>query len=170
MHPEYPIECRCSHRSEAAQLPFAQKAMQLLPQRPGAVFEPTSQGLRVIAETEMDLEKPLEILRDIFGEQLHVDPPAVRYRSTVPREEPHMGLRVLAAPAHFEVLRNELLLRGATILDAEQNKHFCVLRATAPLQKLFGYHSVVAQLTADRGHLVMWLSHYAAVTEPAVDR
>ncbi len=165
MRPEFPIECRCSHRGEPLQLPFAQKAMQMLPHRAETVFEPTPQGLRVIAETEMALERPLEILRDVFGEQLHVEPPAVRYREGASLEEPHMGLRVLAAPMHFEILRNDLLLRGATIVDAEQSKHFAVLRAVAPLKKLFGYHAFVAQHTSRRGQLVMWLSHYAAVAD-----
>jgi hypothetical protein len=162
MRPEFPIECRCSHSGEASQLPFAQKAMQMLPHGPGIEFEPTAQGLRVIAETEMDLERPIEILRDVFGAKLHVDPPAVRYRADKPLEEPYMGLRVMAGPLHFDALKNDLLLRGATIMDEEQNKHFSVLRATAPLKKLFGYHGKVAQLTGGRGHLVMWLSHYAA--------
>jgi hypothetical protein len=160
MRPEFPIECRCSHRGEPSQLPFAQRAMQMLPQGPGILFEPTAQGLRVIAETEMDLERPIEILRDVFGEKLHVHPPAVRYRDDKPQQEPHMGLRVMAGPGHFEALKQDLVNRGATIMDAEQTKHFSVVRASAPLKDLFGYHATVAQLTGGRGHLVMWLSHY----------
>ena len=47
MRPEFPIECRCSHRGEPSQLPFAERAMQMLPQGPGIVFEPNTKAFTV---------------------------------------------------------------------------------------------------------------------------
>jgi len=166
MHMEFPIECKCSHRGERFQLAFARKAMQMLPEREETAFEPTADGLTLLAETEMALERPISILREVYGEELRIEPVAVRYKRGESVQEPHMGVRLLCAPNQFEALQLDLQNRGAKILDAELRRQFGVLRATAPLIALVGYPARVAKLTSGRGQLVMWLSHYAPVEEP----
>jgi predicted membrane GTPase involved in stress response len=166
MSREYPIECNCSHRAERFQLSFARKAMEILPQGKEIAFQTTARGLTVLGETEMALERPLNILREVYGEQLRVDPPAVRYQTNALVEEPHMGLRVLCAPAQFEPLRHDLFQRRASILDAEVTVQFGILRASAPLRSLVGYPTHVSQLTDGKARLVMWLSHYEPMDPP----
>ena len=163
MHAEFPIECRCSHRGERFQLAFARKAIRMLPEREETAFQPTADGLTLLAETEMALERPISILREVYGEELRIEPVAVRYKRGERVQEPHMGVRLLCAPNQFEPLQLDLQHRGAKILDAEVSRQFGILRATAPMTALVGYPARVAKLTSGRGQLVMWLSHYAPV-------
>jgi hypothetical protein len=162
-HREFAIECVCSHRSEAFQLAFARKAIEVLPQCEEIALEPTHAGLKVLAETELAFEQPLARLREVYEGDLRVTPPAVRYRRGEVVEEPHMGLRVLCAPTHFPGIKRDLLMRGAQVLDAELNARFGVLRAAASLVQLVGYPARIRQMTSDRARLWMWLSHYAPV-------
>lgn len=170
MHKDFPIERRCSHLADRFQLGFARKAMQLLPQGEETAFAPGPQGLVILAETEMALERPVKILSEVFGDQVRIGPPTIRYRrsanSAASTEEPHMGLRVLCAPACYEAVRRDLQLRKAVILDAEVNRQFGIVRARAPLAALIGYPDKLAELTAGHGQLVMWLSHYETLEEP----
>ncbi len=166
MRPEFPIECRCSHRHERFQLAFARKAIEVLPRDEETAFEPSAKGLTLLAETEMALERPLRVLREVYGDEIRIEPPAIRYHHGAKLEEPHMGLRVLCSPQHFEVVRRDLRLRKASIMDAEVNLRFGIVRASAPLAALFGFPDRLAQITLGHGKLVMWLSHYAPVEEP----
>ena len=164
MHPEYPIECTCSHRRERFQLAFARNAIELLPQREDASYVSSPQGLVVLAETEAALERPVRILRETYGDEVCIGEPKVRYRQGATLEEPYMGVRVLCAPRHFRAVRMDLEARGAEILDAEETDQFGIVRATAPLAVLLGYSCRLAELTAGRAQHTMWLSHYAPVT------
>lgn len=166
MRPEFPIECHCSHRHERFQLAFARQAMEVLPRDEETAFEPSARGLTVLAETEMALERPLRVLREVYGEQVRIDPPAIRYHHAATVEEPHMGLRVLCAPQYFDAVRRDLRLREASIMDAEVNRSFGIVRASASLAALFGFPDRLTALTQGQGKLVMWLSHYAPIQEP----
>lgn len=170
MHKDYPIERRCSHLADRFQLGFARKAMQVLPQDEETAFAPGPQGLVILAETEMALERPVKILSEVYGDQVRIGPPTIRYRrgahSGASTEEPHMGLRVLCAPACYEAVRHDLGLRQAVILDSEVNRQFGIARARAPLAALIGYPAKFAELTSGHGQLVMWLSHYETLEEP----
>lgn len=166
MRPELPIECTCSHRHERFQLAFARKAIEFLPRDEEIAFEPSAKGLTLLAGTEMALERPLRRLREVYGDEIRIDPPAVRYHQGPQLEEPHMGLRVLCAPEHFDAVRRDLDARGASVMDAEVNRRFGIVRASAPLAGLFGFPDRLAQITSGHGQVVMWLSHYAPVEEP----
>jgi|HigsolmetaAR204D_1030405.scaffolds.fasta_scaffold00241_7 predicted membrane GTPase involved in stress response len=165
MYPEFPIECECSYRPPRFNLAFARKALEVL--RPGhdVAAEASPRGLTLLAETEMALEEPLSVLRDMYGNNIQVGPPKVRYRQNAEQlEEPYMGLRIRCRPAYFTRLRIDLVRRGADISDAELTSLCGVLRATAPLAVLVGYPAHVRTVTEGTAQLVMWLSHYAPVT------
>jgi translation elongation factor EF-G len=166
MREDYPIERHCSHPGEPFQLKFARNAMQILPQDEETAFKPGPRGLLILAETEMALERAAKRLADVYGDDVRIGPPTVRYRQGAHTEEPHMGLRVLCAPEQFEAVRQDLCMRQAAILDAEVNRHFGIVRARAPLAALLGYPGRLAQLTRGHGQLVMWLSHYEALEDP----
>jgi translation elongation factor EF-G len=168
-HPEFPLECRCSDRTERRQLAFAARALDLLPQRPDAAYEADATGLCIYAETELALERPLSILKDVYGQSLHIEPPTIRYRVADVVEEPHMSVRVLCASSHFPAVRQNLLARGAAVLDEELRPPVGVIRATAPLRKLIGYSQWLAQHTSGNAREVMWLDHYAPCADAALE-
>jgi len=163
---DFPIETCCSHRGERFQLDFARQVMQLLPRTSGASYAPDARGLVIAAQTEMDLERPVRRLTDIYGDMLRVGPLTVRYRHGQTIEQPIMALRVLCPPGCYEGVREDLRARDARIMDAEVNRRFGIVRATAPLAKLLGYPDRFASITGEKGQLVMWLSHYEQLDEP----
>lgn len=161
MHSKYTIECTCSHGQEPLQITFARRAIDLLPTTEETAFEARADGLAILAETESALERQLELLREVYGEQLRISPPSIRYRTGASTDEPHMQLRVLVPPQCFDSIKADLEQRGARILDSELTHQFGVLRATARLAALLGYAHRFDEITASRGNQVMWLSHYA---------
>lgn len=163
---DFPIETCCSHRGERFQRDFAQKAIPLLPDDSSTSYAPDARGLVIAAETEMALERPLRRLADVYGEMVRIGPPTVRYRHGDRIEQPVMGLRVLCPPSCYEHIREDLRLRRAAIMDAEVNRQFGIVRASAPLAVLLGYPDRFASMTAGRGQLVMWLSHYEHLDDP----
>lgn len=170
MHREFAIECTCSHRSERFQLAFARTAMEIVPKDESTAFEPSGDGLTLLAETELSLERPLMRLREVYGDELHVGSPLVRYRRGKRLEEPYMGLRVLCGPQCFDAIRRDLFMRRAKILDSELNASFGVIRAEVRLSSLVGYPARFDAITNGRGQLAMWLSHFAPVEpEPPGD-
>jgi hypothetical protein len=169
MHQEFPLEQICSHADESYQVAFARDALQILPQREDGSAEATHQGLVLRGETEGALERPIDLLKEIYGDQIRIGSRRIRYRRSSQLEEPHMGLRVLCASAHFAAVKADLLARGAVILDADATPQFGVVRATARLANLLGYSSAVAELTAGSAREVIWLSHYATVDGPPPD-
>lgn len=162
----YPIERCCTHRSERFQLAFARKAMEVLPHDDSTLFEPGPRGLLIAAETEIELERPVRRLEEVYGDMVRFGPPAVRYRRTDRVEQPFMGLRVLCSPEHYEAVREDLRSRRAALMDAEVNRRFGIVRACAPLAALLGYPTTLARITGGRGQLVMWLSHYEQLDDP----
>ncbi len=165
MYSRFPIQCECSYSKDRFNLAFARKAMEVIRPEKELVLEPSTRGLTLLAETEMALERPIAVLKDVYGDEVRVGPPTVRYHEGVRVEEPYMGLRIRCQPEHFERLKGDLLRRGAALSDAERN-HICgVLRASAPLATLVGYPAHVRAASEGTAQLVMWLSHYAPVTD-----
>lgn len=166
MYPRFPIQCECSYRQERFNLQFARKAMELLRPNHELALEPSRRGLTLLAETELALERPIAVLRDVYGSEIRIGPPTVRYhQGSQQLEEPYMGVRIRCEPAHFNMLRADLLKRGAKLTDAEVT-HLCgVLRATAPLVTLVGYPAYLREATQGKAQLVMWLSHYEPVDD-----
>jgi hypothetical protein len=163
---DYPVEQCCSHRGERFQLEFAHKAMELLPKDPSTSYAPNARGLIIAGETEMALERPVRRLADVYGDMVLIGPPTVRYRRGARLEQPIMGLRVLCTPACYDAIREDLRSRQAAIMDAEVNRRFGIVRASAPLARLLGYPDRFARLSAGKGRLVMWLSHYELLDDP----
>jgi predicted membrane GTPase involved in stress response len=166
-HPEFPLERTCFHRYEPFQLTFARHALQLLPDDDRAFFEASHRGLVLRAETEAALERPIEILKDYFGNQISIGRPTVRHHHGRTVEEPHMVVRVKCRPEHFDFIIADLATRNAVVLETEAQPAFRVIRATAPLARLLGYAQSLADLTGKSAHQVMWLSHYAPVQASA---
>lgn len=163
---EYPLERICSLKSEPTQLAFARNAMPYLPARQDRVFLEKSQGLVIRGETEDAIEAPVRTLRDLYGDNVEIGPLTIRYRPGDTVEEPYMGVRVSGPAKHFDAIKEDLVARGATVLDAERIGPLGVVRATAPLASLIGYAKSLAELTSNSANQVMWFSHYAPVRRP----
>lgn len=166
MTADFPVERYCTHRAETFQLAFAERALELLPRDERTAFRPGRAGLTIAAETEIAMARPLRRLEELYGDEVRISPPKVRYRHGDRIEQPFMGLRVLCAPVSFEPIREDLRMRGATIMDAEVNRRFGIVRACAPLAALLGYPDALHRITGGREKLVMWLSHYEQLDEP----
>jgi elongation factor G-like protein len=158
--PQHPLERLCRLNAEGPQLTFAQRALWLMPQRSDCGFEASCEGLLMRGETELSLERPIALLQEVYGEQLAIGPLTIRYHRGALVEEPHMGVRVLCAARDFQAVRNDLVERGAKILDEEVTQIVGVVRATAPLAKLLGFPRRLLTLTAGGARELMWLSHY----------
>lgn len=169
-HPEYPLERLCSHLYEPFQLTFARHAEQVLREADEVEAEATHRGLLLRGETEAAFEHSIELLRNNFGNQIHVGPAAVRYHNGTTVEEPHMGLRVKCSPEHVEGVSADLNARNALVVALEVGPTCAVIRAVAPLAKLLGYGARLAELTSGAARQVTWLSHYAPMeTSPPGD-
>jgi translation elongation factor EF-G len=166
MYSRFPIQCECSYSRERFNLAFARKAMEVVRPCKELAMEPSSRGLTLLAETEMALERPIAMLRDVYGDEVRISAPIVRYHEGARLEEPHMGLRIRCQPQHFKALHADLMRRGATVIDAEINRLCGVVRASAATHKLLGYPKHVRETTDGTAQLVMWLSHYEPVDGP----
>ena len=159
--PEYPLERICSHCYAPFQLTFARQAAQLVREADEVDVEATHRGLLLRGETEEAFVHSVQLLRDYFGNQIRIGPAVVRYHNGATVEEPHMGLRVLCGPEHFEPVKADLDARDAVIVASEIGPTCAVIRATVPLAKVLGYASHLAKQTSGTAHHSMWLSHYA---------
>jgi hypothetical protein len=165
-HPEYPLERLCVHAYEPFQLTFARHARQLVHECEEVELVVSHQGLTIRGETEEDIEGALESLKEFYGPQIRVSPPAVRYHHGVTLEQPWMGLRVRCASEQLEAVKIDLIVRDATLVSSEIQSHVGVIQACAPLCYLIGYRAALARLTGGSGEHLMWLSHYAPVQGP----
>lgn len=166
MYSRFPVQCECSYSRERFNLAFARKAMEIVQPGKELAMEPSSRGLTLLAETEMALERPIATLREVYGEEVRIGAPTVRYHEGARIEEPHMGLRIRCDPQHFDALHGDLFHRKAHVVDAEINRLCGVVRASAPMSRLLGYPQHVREVTDGTAQLVMWLSHYEPLNDP----
>lgn len=166
-HTEFPVERLAQLATSPFQIGFARQVMRVLERSDHIVFEPTHDGLLMRAQNEDALAKPVELLHDLYGEDLVLLPPQVRYMSLGNRPyEPIMLLRVRIAPRHRTAVRDDLVERQATMLEEHEKTSICVLRAEAPLRKLLGYGETLATLTDGTGLHWMWLDRYVPMDDP----
>jgi translation elongation factor EF-G len=143
---------------------FALRAIEMLAVALDYGVAASQEGLIVRGETESSLERPVELLKAMYGEQLRVGPLAIRYRHRGGViEEPYMGVRVLCAAEYYVAVREDLIGRGGALADAEVTPQVGVVRATVSLARLLGYSQHVHDLTDGSGREVMWFSHYAPI-------
>lgn len=168
-HPEYPLERVCSHLYEPFQLTFARNAQQHFLVREDVEVVPSHQGLAVRAETEDSIDAAIVLLKDLYGPNLRIGPPTIRYHRGRMLEQPWMGLSIRCAPEHLDAVNADLIDREATIVSCEIEPAQSLLEARAPLAALLGYRSDLEKLSAGSARHAMWLSHYAPVESPPPD-
>ena len=159
----YPIEQLARSSRTRFQMGFARMTISRLPQLDEVAFEPSTQGLKILAASELALTTPGEIIRQIHADEVEIGKPRVRllYGDTV--REPIMWVRVSVRDTDAEAVVLDLLRRDAAIEEADWRQPRTVIRALAPLRNLLGYPRALAQLSAESPDLRMWPSHYQAL-------
>lgn len=166
-HSEFPIQRLAQLASSPFQIGFARQVTRMLESSDLITFEATHDGLLMRAQNEDALSRPAALLRDLYGEDLVLHPPRVRYMSLGNRPyEPIMLLRVRIAPRHRQAVSDDLAARDVALLEAHERPSVCVLRAEAPLRRLLGYGETLSALTNGNGLYWIWLNRYVPIDDP----
>jgi len=168
-HPEFPLERLCSHLYVPFQLTFARNAQQHFLVREDVEVVASHQGLAIRAETEDAIDAAIVILKDLYGPNLRIGPPTIRYHKGILLEQPWMGLSIRCTPEHLDAVNADLTDREATIVSCDIEPARCLVQARAPLAALLGYRSDLEKLTAGSARHAVWLSHYAPIESPPPD-
>jgi predicted membrane GTPase involved in stress response len=158
MYPDLPIQQLLRRNDTRFQLGFARQARNLIPLRDEFVATPSRDGLRVLGRNEDALRLPVEVLRDVYGPNLDVQPPEVRFART---QEPVMHVRVSVDTRFLEAVKGVLQKRGATLQEEYVRPNYCVVRYEAPLADLLGLPDELSRASAGRARQWIALSHYA---------
>ena len=161
---DLPIEQLVRRRETRFQLGFANEACEVVPPSEEFRLAPSHKGLRVLGKNEDALSMPVELLRDVYGAKLQVQPPEVRLIEGVQVKQPVMHVRISTEKRFLAAVKRALLERGAVPEEEYVHKNACVLRYEAPLADLLGLPAELRLLCGDRVEHRMALSHYALVT------
>jgi hypothetical protein len=161
MHEDsYPVEQIARHVRTRFQIGFARLTMQMLPDLDDVAYEASGEGLRILGASEPALRIPGEIVRQIHGDDVVLEPPRVRLAYHGRVREPVMGMRASMSEAHAPRVVRDLLDRGASIEEIALAHGRCTVRALGRLRLLLGYPDALMHLSDQTSELVMWLSHY----------
>jgi hypothetical protein len=163
MHYDHPIEVLARSTRTRFQLGFARRTVRLVPSFKDVVFEPSAEGLLVLAADEAALALPVEALRQMHGGEVEIGEPRVRFFVDGVVHEPVMWVRAAVDSGFVDAVARDLAARGAEMQEIDPTPARPVIKALAPLARLLGYPKAIAALTAGSADLVMWLSHYAPV-------
>ena len=164
MYFDLPIEQLIRRKDIRFQLGFASQARGLLPQREEFALAASQEGLRVLARNEEGLALPVEVLREVYGPRLDVQPPKVRLLEGVQVKEPVMHVRISLETRFRSVVKKALEARRANPTEEYVRSSYCVLRYEARLADLLGLPAELGQLTAGKAKHWIVLSQYAIVT------
>jgi hypothetical protein len=168
-HPEFPLERLCSHLYEPFQLTFARNAQQHFVAREDVEVGASHKGLAIRGETEDSIDAATVILKDLYGSDLRIGPPTIRYHLGRSLEQPWMGLRIRCKPEHLDDVNADLIDREATIVGCDVESAQSVIQARAPLASLLGYRLSLEMISSGTAQHAMWLSHYAPIENTPPD-
>ena len=164
MHFDMPIEQLVRCNDTRFQLGFASQAKEVVPAQDEFVLAPSREGLRVLARNEESLGAPVEVLREVYGPRLDIQPPKVRLIEGVQVKEPIMHVRIALETRFRDLVKRAMEARRATPAEEYVRSTYCVLRYEARLADLLGLPAELARLTAGKARHWIVLSHYAIVT------
>ena len=165
MHDDYPIEQVVRHARSRFQIGFARLTMHMLPDLDDVAYEPSFEGLRILGASELALETPGDIVRQIHAGEVEFEAPRVRLAYHGQVYEPVMGVRASIGEADVAPVVEDLLERGAKLEEIDRRHGRATVRATGRLRVLLGYPRALAHFSDDGTDLAMWLSHYAPANE-----
>ena len=168
---EFPIEQVARSVRSRFQRGFARLTMHMLPNLDDVAYEASIEGLRILATSESALRVPIEVVRQVHGNDVVIEPPRVRLAYRDVPCEPVMALRVSVDDRHVQAVVDDLAAREAKVAEIHRRHGRATVRATGRLRTLIGYPDAVACLTGGAADLVMWLVGYVDtldVAAPAV--
>jgi predicted membrane GTPase involved in stress response len=163
MYRDLPIEQLVRRADTRFQFGFANEARDLVPARDEFMLAPTRHGLRVLGRNEDSLQRPVAVLREVYGPRLEVHPPEVRLIGGVRLQEPIMHVRISINSRDLDAVKAALEKRGATPAEEYVRSSYAVLRYEAPLADLLGLGTELSQLADGSAKHWIVLSHYAVV-------
>jgi predicted membrane GTPase involved in stress response len=158
MHFDLPIQQLLRRKDTRFQFGFARQARDLVPARDEFVLAASREGLRVLGRNEDALRIPVEVLRDVYGPKLEVQPPEVRFAQA---QEPIMHVRISVEARLLETVKALLQKRGAALQEEYVRPRYAVVRYEAPLADLLGLPDELSIATAGQARYWVVLSHYA---------
>jgi hypothetical protein len=164
MYLDLPIQQLLKRKDTRFQLGFANEARELVPPHDEFVLAPSPHGLRVLGRNEDALNRPVDVLRELYGSNLQVQPPEVRLMEGVQVKQPIMHVRISMEKQFLDDVKRAMLERGAIPEEEYVRSRYCVLRYQAPLAHLLGLPGELSLLGGGKVKHSMALSHYALVT------
>lgn len=161
MYYQYPLESLARLRDARSQLAFAQRAQLALPGRDDIACEPLDRGLAIFAANEEALAAPTRVLQEIYGDDVELRGPRIRYIPGIPLQEPIMHVRVSARRDWAGPVIDELKRRQGRILEECARGRQVVVRAEVALALLLGFQALLNEVTRGDATCTVRLSHYA---------
>lgn len=163
MYPDLPIEQLVRRKDTRFQFGFAAEAKRLVPEQDEFILSASNKGLHVLGRNEESLSVPVQVLREVYGPRLEVQPPRVRVIEGVQAQEPIMHVRISLETKHADPVKQALEMRGAMLAEQYARSTYCVLRYEAPLANLLGLSAELDELSGGSAKHWVALSHYALV-------
>lgn len=164
MRPDMPIEQLVRRNDTHFQLGFGAEARERVPQSAEFALEPSRGGLLVLGRNEESLAAPVDLLREMYGPKLDVQPPRVRLLGGLQVKEPIMHVRVRFETCFLHAIARTMGRRGALPSEEYVRGRYSVLRYEAPLANLLGLGPELSRATDGTAQHWIALSHYAFVT------
>src|SRR5690242_2631142 len=115
MYYQYPLETLVRSKRTTSQIEFARRARLALRDSDELLSRALPAGLALFASNEDALEEPARVLRDLYGDFVHMGPPRARVIPGNPAQEPIMHVRVTSRAEHAAAVLAELRRRDARI-------------------------------------------------------
>jgi hypothetical protein len=147
MYYQYPLETLARARRVVSQMEFAQRARAALTDSDEVLARPRPGGLALFAANEEALERPVRVLREIYGDFVELRPSRARIIPGNPAQEPIMAVRVVGRVEHTGAIIAELRRRGTRIEEECVRGRTLILRAEAPLALLLGFPDALCAIT-----------------------
>lgn len=125
------------------------------------VYEPLDRGLAIFAANEEALAEPAQVLQEIYGDDVVLRHPKVRYMPGEPKYEPIMHVRVVARREFAAAVMHELRSRGARLIEQCTRSRAFIARAEAPLALLLGLPALLEEMTGGNAVATIRLVRYA---------
>lgn len=161
MNFQYPLETLARRRARASQLDFAREARRVFDDSDDTLFEAHDHGLAIFAAHEAALEGPLQVLQQLYGDDVEVRGPKVRYLPGEPLHEPIMHVRISVRRDFAGAVLAELRQRGARIVEECARSRITIVRAEAPLATLLGLPARLDVMTGGNASHAIRLLRYA---------
>jgi hypothetical protein len=160
-----PIEqlVRCTNAGLRSR--FAAEASELFPETDEYRLAGNPAGLLVLAQNEQALEEPVDILREVYGGGIGIEPPRARHIGGARPQQPVMHVRISLERRHADAVKEAMSKRGAMPSAEHASANYAVLRYEAPLARLIGLPAELARLAGAGATHWTALSHYAGVEE-----